>query len=166
MSKREKIILIIMALTVVYGFYALFLETSTSPINISSSESKLDAFNKFINNVAAMTKDGLSDIDSYIIEHIPAKWTKDPLLKTKNEFKFDEAGRVAEEASAQKLGITYSGFLQMDNKSLAIINGMEYETGERLRQSGYVVGAIYPTRVIILTRGGKQRISIQLRDTQ
>jgi len=113
-----------------------------------------------------MTKDGLSDIDSYIIEHIPAKWTKDPLLKTKNEFKFDEAGRVAEEASAQKLGITYSGFLQMDNKSLAIINGMEYETGERLRQSGYVVGAIYPTRVIILTRGGKQRISIQLRDTQ
>ena len=164
MSKREKIILILMALTVVYGFYALFLETPTSTINIASSESKLDAFNKFISNVAAMTKDGLSEIDSYIIEHIPAKWTKDPLLNTKNEFKFDEAGRVAEET--QKLGITYSGFLQMGNKSLAIINGLEYEKGEKLRQSGYVVGAIYPTRVIILMRGGKQRISIQLRETQ
>jgi len=164
MSKREKIILILMALTVVYGFYALFLETPTSTINIASSESKLDAFNKFISNVAAMTKDGLSEIDSYIIEHIPAKWTKDPLLNTKNEFKFDEAGRVAEET--QKLGITYSGFLQMGNKSLAIINGLEYEKGEKLRQSGYVVGAIYPTRVIILMRGGKQRISIQLLETQ
>lgn len=154
-----------MALTVVYGLYALFLETPTSTINISSSDKKLDALYKFISNVAAMTKDGLSEIDSYIIEHIPAKFTKDPLLNTKNEFKFDEARRVAEETTEQKLGITYSGYLQMGKKSLAIINGLEYETGDRLRQSGYVVGAIYPTRVIILMRGGKQRISIQLRET-
>jgi hypothetical protein len=51
MSKREKIILVIMALTVVYGFYALFLEnpsreafrkkTPTSSIKFRSNGPKI-----------------------------------------------------------------------------------------------------------------------------
>ena len=169
MSKREKIILVLMALTVVYGFYALFIEgpprrgrTST----VATSESKLDVFNKFIASVAAMTKGGLSDIDSYIIEHIPAKWTKDPLLNTKRDFRFEDATSVMGEVEPGKLNLKYSGYLQMGSKSLAIINGMEYETGEILPQTDYKVGRILPNRVVILMRGGKQRVSIPIEDTQ
>jgi hypothetical protein len=168
MSKREKIILVLMALTVIYGFYALFIEgpprRGGSSI-ASTAESKLDTFNKFIASVAAMTKEGLSDIDSYIIEHIPTKWTKDPLLNTKTDFKFDEASAVLAATSTEQLDLVYSGFLQMGSKSLAIINGMEYESGEVLPQSDYVVGRILPNRVVILMRGGKQRVSIPIEET-
>jgi len=158
-----------MALTVVYGFYALFIEgppkRGRSPI-AATSESKLETFNKFISNVAAMTKGGLSEIDSYIIEHIPAKWTKDPLLNTKGPFEFDKESEVLAATSTEKLNLTYSGFLQMGSKSLAIINGMEYESGEILPQTDYKVGKILPNRVVILMRGGKQRISIPIEETQ
>ena len=165
MSKREKIILVLMALTVVYGFYALFIEgpPKRGSSIVASSESKLESFNKFIASVAAMTKDGLSDIDSYIIEHIPAKWTKDPLLNTSVEI---GPGPPPDEPEDLPFQLVYSGYLQMGSKSLAIINGMEYETGELLPQTDYVVGKILPNRVVIMMRGGKQRVSIPIVETQ
>ena len=166
MSKREKIILVLMALTVVYGFYALFLENPTPRgLGLAESGSKLEAFNKFITNVAALTKDGLSEIDSYIIEHIPSKWTKDPLLNTKKDFEF-EAGDNMTSTSAKQLGIIYSGFLQMGDRSLAIINGLEYEAGEKLQDGGHTVGEIFPNRVVIVMRGGKQQVTVPLEETQ
>ncbi len=161
MSKREKIILVFMALTVVYGFYALFIEgPPRSRSTAASSESKLDIFNKFIASVAAMSKDGLSDIDSYIIEHIPAKWTTDPLLNST-----EGPGDVPPLEKPPK-DLIYSGFLQMGSKSLAIINGMEYEAGEKLPQTDYVVGKILPNRVVIQTLKGRRRLSIPIEETQ
>jgi hypothetical protein len=166
MTRREKIILVLMALSVVYGFYALFIENpNTARYAGGSSESKLEAFNNFISNVADMTRDGLSEIDSYVIEHIPAKWTKDPLLNTRGNAKISNEPAVTT-ASAQQLGITYSGFLQMGDKSLAIINGLEYETGERLREGNHLVGSIYPNRVIILIRDGRTKLTVPLEETQ
>jgi len=166
MSKREKIILIIMALTVVYGFYALFLENST-PVGgkLASSGNKLDEFNKFITNVAALAKGGLSEEDTYIIESIPVKWTKDPLLNTRKSFAF-KPDEDTKEAAVEKLGISYSGYLKMGNKSLAIINGLEYETGDELPESGHTVEMIYANKVVIATRGGRKKITIPLEETQ
>ena len=89
MTKREKISLFIMALTVVYGFYALFLENPTPPEGtLTSSGSNLDEFNKFITNVASLTKEALSEEDAYIVDRIPLNWTKDPLLNTKQKVDF------------------------------------------------------------------------------
>ena len=156
-----------MALVVVYGFYALFLEAPPSRgLTTTAAAGKLEAINKFISKVAVMTKDSLSDIDSYVVENMTVKWTKDPLLNTKKDFIFDESGPQMEDTGGEQLGIKYTGFLQMGNKNMAIINGLEYESGETLQPDGYTVGAIYPNRVIILIRGGKQRVSVPLEETQ
>ncbi len=121
MSKREKIILIIMALTIVYGFYALFLENpSPGKPKLAASGNKLDTFNKFITNVAALVKGGVSEEETYIIDKIPVKWTKDPLLNTRKEVTFKPEKEKLDEAkkgaTAQELGIVYSGFLNMGNR--------------------------------------------------
>ena len=164
MSKREKIILVFMALTVVYGFYALFVDGPPRHSSAAgNSESRLEAFHKFITSVATMTKDGLSEIDSYIIEHIPAKWTTDPLLRTKGAIII---GPDETDGPPKELNLVYSGFLSMGDKSLAIINGMEYEAGESLPQTDYVVGKILPNRVVILSRGGRKRVSVPIEETQ
>ena len=166
MSKREKIILIIMALTIVYGFYALFLENPTPVGNkLASSGNKLDEFNKFITNVAALTKGGLSEEDAYIIERIPVKWTKDPLLNTRQSFAF-KPDEEAKEAAVEKLGITYTGYLKMGNKSLAIIDGLEYEIGDELPESGHTIEKIDANKVVIVTRGGRKKITVPLEETQ
>ena len=166
MSKREKIILIIMALTVVYGFYALFLENPTpNRDRFASSGSKLDEFNKFITNVAALTKGGLTEEDAYIIERIPIKWTKDPLLNTRQSFDF-KPDEEKKDTAVELLGITYSGYLKMGSRSLAIINGIEYEAGDELPESGHIVEKILADKVIIVTRGGQRKITIPLEETQ
>jgi hypothetical protein len=166
MSKREKIILIIMALTVVYGFYALFLENpSPRTGNLVSSGSKLDEFNKFITNVAALTKDGLTEEDAYIIDQIAVKWTKDPLLNTQQSFAF-KPEEEKKATVAESLGISYSGYLKMGDKSLAIINGLEYETGDELPEGGHVVDKIYADKLVIVTGGGRKKITVPLDETQ
>jgi hypothetical protein len=171
MSKREKIILIIMALTVVYGFYALFLENPSTGIpKLAASGNKLDTFNKFIANVAALVKGGVSEEETYVIDKIPVKWTKDPLLNTRKEVAFkpekEKIEEAKKEATAQALGIVYSGFLNMGNRNLAIINGYEYEKGEKLPDSGHIVEEIYPNRVVIGMQGSKKKITVKLEEMQ
>lgn len=166
MSKREKIILIIMALTVIYGFYALFLENPTTREDkLTASGSKLDEFNKFITTVAALTKGGLSSEDTYIIERIPVNWAKDPLLNTRQSFDF-KPDEEKEDMTLEKLGISYSGFMKMGKKSLAIINGLEYEIGEELPDNGHIVDQIYANRVVIVTGDSRKKISVPLDETQ
>jgi hypothetical protein len=61
----------------------------------------------------------------------------------------------------------YSGFLQMGQKRLAIINGMEYETGDRLEPGGFLLKSISPTRVVIAPRGKKSKsISLPMEDSE
>ena len=152
-----------MVISLVYGFYIFFLEgPAERPHAETTSTSKLDMFNQFITNIAAMTKDGLSEIDAYIIENISAKWTKDPLLNTRKDNKYFSASSELPEVLKE---ITYNGYLQMGNRYLAIINGTEYETGEELEKGGFTVGNIYPNRVIIVLRGGKVKHSIPLEET-
>ena len=166
MTKREKIILIIMALTIVYGFYALFLENPpTRGSALTASGGKLDEFNKFITSVAALTKDGLSEEDAYIIDRIPINWTKDPLLNTKQSFDF-KSDEKKDAEPVEKLGITYSGFLKMGRKSIAIIDGLEYETGEELGESGHIVEQIHANKIVIVTRDGRNKITVPLEETQ
>jgi hypothetical protein len=159
MTKREKMIVFLMVISLAYGFYVFFLERPAQRPHAEST-SKLDTFNTFITNIAAMTKDGLSEIDAYIIENIGAKWTKDPLLKTRIE-----PGSTPIPPDLE--GITYNGYLQMGSRHLAIINGTEYETGEELeKKEGFTVGTIYPNRVIIVLRGGNVKHSIPLEEAQ
>jgi hypothetical protein len=164
MTKREKIIVFLMVVSLVYGFYVFFLE-SPPKRGLAKTTSKLDTFNQFITNIATMTKDGLSEIDAYIIENIGAKWTKDPLLNTRRDFEFEPEDKLTL-TSLETIGINYNGFLQMGNRNLAIINGLEYETGEELEKEGFTVGRIYSNRVVILWKGGKKKISIPLEEPQ
>ena len=150
-----------MVISLVYGFYVFFLEGPAQKPHAETT-SKLDTFNQFITNIAAMTQDGLSEIDAYIIENISAKWTKDPLLNTRKDKGLFPAGREIPEVLK---GITYNGYLQMGSRYMAIINGTEYEAGEELEKGGFTIGNIYPNRVIIVLRGGKVKHSIPLEET-
>jgi hypothetical protein len=167
MSKREKIILFVMALTLIYGFYVFFLE-DTSPPGVASlnPSARLDKFNKFITNVAEQTKGGLSDVDSFVIENLATKWKKDPLLNAAKDFRFDKDRPELANASSEQIGIKYSGFLQMGDIKMAIIDGQEYEQGDTLQPSGYTVGTIYPDRVIIIIRSGKYNVTVPLEENQ
>jgi len=162
MSKREKIILFLMALSLVYGFFVFFVEAPGKKRALGQN-SNLESLNKFISHVAELTRESLSEIDSYVIEKAPEQWDKDPLLSSDTEFQF-KAENTEADVSALKVNIKYTGYLNMGTKNFAILNGLEYEEGEELKKGGFIVHKIYPERVVIVIKGQKEEITIPLEE--
>jgi hypothetical protein len=56
--------------------------------------------------------------------------------------------------------MTYSGFLEIGAKRLAIINGMEYEAGDKLG-GGITITSVLPNKVIITSSQGELVLPLQ-----
>jgi hypothetical protein len=162
MTTREKIIVGLMLLTVVYGVYTVFFEGKggTPQIAAISATKELENLNSFITKVAEASKDGLSEEDKYIIALAEAEWKQDPLisaeLKDRPESEIKKATQVTA-VSSPDLNISYTGFMQMGDIKFAIINGVEYATGDRLEQGDYILSSITPSRVVIVSTGPSKK---------
>jgi hypothetical protein len=170
MTSREKIIVGLMLLTVIYGVYAVFFEGKggTPKIAHISATKELEKLNPFITKVAEASRAGLSNEDKYIIKLAVAEWKQDPLisaeLKDRPESEIQKAKQAAP-VSTPDLNIAYTGFMQMGDIKFAIINGLEYATGERLEQGDYILRSITPSRVVIVSTGpGKKRYIFPLEE--
>jgi hypothetical protein len=170
MSNREKIIVGLMLLTVVYGVYTVFFENrnSTEPVAAISASKELENLNAFIAKVAEASKAGLSAKDKYIIERAEAEWNQDPLisvnLTNRPESEIQKSKEVTR-VSIPDLKVAYTGFMQMGDKTFAIINGVEYGAGDQLEQGGYMVRSITPSQVVIVsTRDSNQRFIFPLEE--
>ena len=164
MTQREKIIVGLMLLTVVYGVYTVFFEgkgkTTPKEIAAFTATEQLESLSAFITKVAEASKAGLSKEDAYIIQQAEAEWKQDPLisveLKNRPESELQRAQQVTK-ASIPDLNISYTGFMQMGDKKFAIINGVEYTSGDRLEQGDYIVRSITPRQVIIVSTGRSKK---------
>jgi hypothetical protein len=170
MTNREKIIVGLMLLTVVYGVYTVFFESkgSVEPVAIMGSSQELENLNAFITKVADASKASLSGEDKYIIERAETEWKQDPLisvnLTNKPQSEIEKSKEITK-VSIPDLKVSYTGFMQMGDKMLAIINGMEYSAGDPLAQGDYVVRSITPSQVVIVsTRDSKQRFVFPLEE--
>ena len=151
-----------MLLSVVYGVYTVFFEGKggTQEITTISATKQLENLNSFITKVAEASKAGLSKEDKYIIQLAEAEWKQDPLisaeLKDRPESEIQKAQKVAP-APIPDLNIAYTGFMQMGDIKFAIINGVEYATGDRLEQGDYILRSITPSRVVIVSTGPSKK---------
>ncbi len=159
MAKREKIILVLMAIAVLIGGYDLLFKSSSvsSPVIKKKSATELT---DFVTSVIGgiRKKDTKSD---YIVRLATLDWTKDPFLQ------FDPAGesennKRAGRDSGQTLDLNYSGYLKMGGKSLAVINGIEYEEGENLVNGEYAIEKIFPARVMLRSSSSSNSITLFL----
>lgn len=147
-----------MLLTVAYGVYAFFFESSPQETVVSATK-ELENLNAFITKVAEASKVGLSQKDGYIIQRAETKWKQDPLITAelmKTPEKEEEEPKEIQVVIAQP-NISYTGYLQMGEKRFAIINGLEYERGDELDQGGFAVKSISPNQVVIVTTDGQKR---------
>jgi hypothetical protein len=151
-----------MLLTVAYGIYVVFFEGKAKPQEIAtfSATEQLENLSTFITKVADASKAGLSKEDEYIIQLAEAEWKQDPLvsvdLKNRPESELKKAREVTR-VSIPDLNVSYTGFMQMGDKKFAIINGVEYTSGDRLEQGDYIVRRITPRQVVIVSTGGSQK---------
>lgn len=149
MAKRRKIILIIVMLAILYGAYSLFLESPPKRSTVDTGIKKGE-LNKTIADVAGnLSKAGMDKTDAYIIARAEAEWQSDPFYKTVVREALKAREQKVVPIKLKKVKLTYSGYLEMGDKRIAIINGIEYETGEELEVAGYIIERIEPLEVVI-----------------
>lgn len=146
-----------MVLAVIYGVYTVFF-AAPRKVSIPSGHKELETLNSFVTKVAEQTKTGLSKEQTYILKKAGTEWKQDPFVRIRPRLTREE------EAERQPLvvnsRILYTGFLEMGNKRLAIINGMEYEVGDILDQSGLIVRNISPSHVVVAAPDNKNKTLI------
>lgn len=151
-----------MLLAVVYGAYT-FLFASPRLEGVGNGDPEQNALKAFIVQVAEKSKTGLSKSQSYVLQKAQTDWKQDPLIQ------IDTGKTQKKEAQPIKLksNLLYTGFLQMGDKRLAIINGVEYESGDKLEPGGFIIRSIFPNHVVIAAPGGsKKTITLPMEETQ
>ena len=151
-----------MLLAIVYGGYTFLLSTPGQE-GVVKGDQEQKELKAFIMQVAEKSKTGLSKSQAYILQKAQTDWKQDPLIQIEP--------RKREERDTRQLklksNLQYTGFLEMGDTRLAIINGVEYETGDRLEPDGFVIRSIFPNRVVIAPPGGsKKTVTLPMEEPQ
>lgn len=154
MSKREKIFLAGVVVVLLYAGYTLLSLPSSqkSPAMRDTELAGMKALSAQISD--EVNKGALTESERYILQRAEAEWPADPFLKKKLTLVTEHARSPGE---GELTEFIYSGYLEVNQKRLAVINGMEYVVGEQLESGGYLVKSIDPTKVVLMdmNRGGE-----------
>ncbi len=169
MTTREKIIVGIMCLTIVYGAYELIFRgsahTEKTPTAAGSSTGELKSF---VSEIAGKLDNEKVSLEyEHMIRQAGADWTKDPFIQSTAPLKkrLTQSDSTAKKASKSPgPRYVYSGYMQLGKTKLAIINGMEYAVGEKLPNKTYYVKTISTNKVVIAKVNGKETIQIYITD--
>ena len=157
MSKREKIILAVMLVALLAGVFIFFSGPSHQETNVATEKELANVKALSTQLAADVKKDALTDSEKYVLERAEANWPRDPFL----EKKLSPVPQMAGGASgARPTDFAYSGYIDVGNWRLAIINGLEYLVGDQLESGGYVVKSIDPEKVVLEDIGKRGQITI------
>jgi len=161
MKTREKLIIVIMCLAVLYGAYELFFASSVKKETTDVKKtvkpvSTVDELIKKVND--ALAEVTVSDVERYIIASAEAKWAKDPFLVKKLE----RGGGALGGGPEDQVNIRYTGYIEIGKLRMAILNGQEYEPGEEILPGGYVLRKVEPDRVVVQNKADKRKVTIMI----
>lgn len=146
MEKREKILLILVAIAAVgAGVYLL-----SHPKAAGKSIQQLVADRNLNATVIAADKeakkDEFTDLERYKLVMAEKPWTSDPFYD-RDKYRKAQDPKAVKLSPAQDL--KYTGFVILDAKRFAVINGLEYEVGDELDKKGLFITSITEQNVII-----------------
>ena len=171
MTTREKIIVGVMCLTIFYGAYELLGNKGTDRKKSTGAAqtNPLKELRDFVSGVTQkMVKEKMSVEYQYMVEQAGMDWAKDPFIASstplKSELTVKKPAPEDAEPSLSAPDFNYTGFLQLGDKKLAVINGTEYTTGESLGIQGYYVKRIAPNRVVLGNVDSSEVINLTIQE--
>ena len=159
MSKREKIIIGVMIFSILFAL-VYYLSPAITGQGAKPAE-EYTGSEKIIQEIAAeLKKVSSSPSENYVIARAEAAWAKDPFYK-----KVLPAAAKTGPGGTGAQDIVYSGFVDMGDKKLAVINGSTYRVGDKLDfGSTFYLTSVEPSRVVIADRQNQRKIVIKLKD--
>jgi len=167
MTAREKIIVGLMLVVVAFGAYEMLFAPKPGSTPLQAAPQGLEPLNAFISKVATASQEsGLSESDAYIIKLAKTAWAKDPMLVIPKKAAPQPVEPVKKAEPPATVNLVYTGYMQMNDKALAIVNGMEYETGDTIEPGALLIKRIYPNKIeVVATERGGKTYTIPLTET-
>ena len=169
-GKREKIILGVMAIAILYAAFVFLSpkakpsQTVTTQKSMEQKNAELDQFVAGLN--AGLDKEWMKNVGALIFSRAERPWTQDPFLESgtyKTWLKANEAVKAAPIAPP-KITFIYSGYIEVGQKKMAIINGIEYREGDPLDIAGYALKSVNAARAVIENRRTGVTENVPLQD--
>ncbi len=159
-KKRQGIILSVMALVVIYGFYSLIIASRVKPA--PNSNMKAAELQSFITQTSATIGSEMpSAYDIYVASRAGSAWENNPFYR-KGPTEDFRRSRSKDNPSMQSLFV-YSGYIETGTRKVAVINDTEYMTGDPLvDKKGFFVKKITPSSVLIENRNEKTEFKVPL----
>jgi hypothetical protein len=169
-SKREKIIIGLVILAILYGLFELLRQPAKEEAYTGLREDN-KALNELVAGIDLIIKgEGLTQAEQYILASAQDEWPQDPFSDVPLDMlEGHEKGDIEEEIAEMQISeagpsFTYSGFLVMGAKRIAIIDGQEYEKGDELKSGLYTVQDIDPEKVSIRDNKASRVIIVPIRE--
>jgi hypothetical protein len=160
-GKRQMIILGVMAIVILYAAYD-YLAPKKKILGVDMAQ-KTAELNTFVSGLTAgLGKEPSSNLGTLIFSRAEREWTQDPFLDSRAFKSWTQVKVAAQETGAPKIEFVYAGYLEVDRKRMAIINGIEYSEGEGLENKGYVLKSVSPSNVVIENRGLGATVTVPL----
>jgi len=167
MTKRQIIMLSIMAVAVVYGAFNFF-AGGAGKKPVSTPEQKPAELTALTANVTtAISQDVLSAGEAYAIVRAEVEWLHDPFYESKayrELLQYKEKMAARAKAGDKKITFNYTGYMEHKGTKMAIINGVEYVVGESLEIPGYVLIAITPGKVTIGNKAEREKTEVPIEE--
>lgn len=162
LGTRQKIIIGVMGIVILYAAVDFLMPKKKNPV--FDLKQKTEELNTFVTTLSAgMGKDAPKSLGPLIFSRAEKEWTSDPFLDEKSFKAWVQAReQVKEVVAAPKFEFVYSGYLEVNRKRMAIINGSEYQEGEALDIKGFVLKSVSPARVVIVNTATKAALTIPL----
>ena len=170
MTTREKIIVGIMCLAIVIGALDLIFRGRTRPRPLpTASGSSAGDLKSFVAEITGKLANEEVSMDyRHMIRQAGADWNKDPFIQSTTPLKkrLPPVGSTPKKSTrSTKPRYIYSGFMQLGETKLAIINGIEYAVGEKLLNKAYYVKTISQNMVVLAKVKGGETTRIFITET-
>ncbi|MGM0418465.1 MAG: hypothetical protein ACQEQS_07070 [Thermodesulfobacteriota bacterium] len=171
MSLREKIILVIAGLSLIWGIWELGIKNmtgdNTSVSQVPETDSQIEQeLTKFTTETAQKVASvNLSSKEKFIISKSTEKWNKDPFISFSQLETIKNRGQSEkDEGPSPEALFTYLGYIQINQTRLAVINDVEYKINEKIEDTRYILKEILPAYVTL--SDGSKNIVIYNEETK
>ena len=156
-SKREKIILGLTALALIYAGIVFLFPGPGSKISQLGTDG--NSTQELVTEVVqSLARNHRTETEQIIMEKARIPWPSAPFIPASVSSPGDQETVGAEITENNPDGFSYTGYVEIGTKRLAIINGEEYETGDRITGSPFTVQSISPEQVRLGDAGNRIRI--------
>jgi len=153
MSKREKIIILVMVAAAVFAALN-FMGMFDSKKAARQSGVNVEDLDNYISMISGqILQKTLSPTEIYTMELAQDNWRGNPFRLPPVEESADDSVNLDETDYSAVYQYIYSGYVKAGSRTFGIINGLEHKVGDKVGDMGFRVGRITPTKVVVIKTG-------------